>query len=304
MICSNPEKFSPSPLSNEQLARCLSEIADRLDAQRANPYRVRAYRSAAVTVHELNRPVHEMLADEGVGGLAKLPGIGKSLSRALEKLTRTGRLALLEQLRGTTTGDQSLATVPGIGRKTASRIHSLLGIETLADLYTAAYDGRLEHLPGIGRKRLRAVRESLAGRLHPPPRPAKANKTVKAVEERLDLSLVADLLGIDEEYRRKAEADRLLRIAPRQFNPTGEAWLSILETHRGDTRFKAFFSNSARAHEFGTLRDWVVICCDQKLRKGQWTIVTARRGALKGRRIIRGHESECAEFYKCIVTSP
>jgi putative hydrolase len=83
-------------------------------------------------------------------------------------------------------------------------------------------------------------------------------------------------------------------IAPRRFNPTGEAWLPILHTERGDWRFTALFSNSALAHELGRVRDWVVIYFHQDSGpEGQRTVVTETRGPLAGRRVVRGRESEC-----------
>jgi putative hydrolase len=108
---------------------------------------------------------------------------------------------------------------------------------------------------------------------------------------------VADLLSVDEEYRRKAAIDELLRIAPRRFNPNREAWLPILETDRLGHRYKAMYSNTARAHELDTIRDWVVILHDAAGQRAQWTVVTSRFGKLRGRRIIRGLERECAEYY-------
>ena len=108
---------------------------------------------------------------------------------------------------------------------------------------------------------------------------------------------VAELLDVDREYRELAEAGKLPRIAPRRFNPTGEAWLPVLHAHRESRHYTALYSNTARAHELGTTRDWVVIYRDDHGGVGQWTAVTARLGPLRGRRIIRGRERECAVHY-------
>jgi hypothetical protein len=67
------------------------------------------------------------------------------------------------------------------------------------------------------------------------------------------------LLDVDREYREKAGHDLLPRIAPRRFNPEGEAWLPVLHTDRGKGHFTALHSNTARAHELGRVRGWVVI---------------------------------------------
>ena len=288
------------PLDNDQLAQRLSEIADLLDAQSANLFRRHAYRAAAETIRRLARPVWQILSEEGTGALTRLPGVGKSIARTLERLCETGHAPLLDQLRGTFGPEEKLATVPGIGPKTAAAIHHVLGIETLGDLQAAAYDGRLTRVRGIGRKRLQAVRESLAGRFR---RRRTADKAPDVTSEpRLrtkahTLRLVADLLSVDEEYRRKAKADELLRVAPRRFNPNGEAWLPILETERVGHRYKAMYSNTARALELDTVRDWVVIFHDVAGERGQWTVITSRFGELRGKRIVRGLERECAEHY-------
>jgi Holliday junction resolvasome RuvABC DNA-binding subunit len=288
------------PLDNDQLSQRLSEIADLLDAQSANLFRRHAYRAAAATIRRLTRPVWQILAEEGTEALTRLPGVGTSIARTLNRLCETDHAPLLDQLRGTFGPEEKLATVPGIGPKTAAAIHDVLGIETLGDLQAAAYDGRLTRVPGIGQKRLQAVRESLAGRFRTRrnvARPANSSDARSRSSKAHTLRLVADLLSVDEEYRRKAKSDELLRVAPRRFNPNGEAWLPILETERVGHRYKAMYSNTARAHELDTVRDWVVVFHDVAEERGQWTVITSKFGKLRGKRIVRGLERECAEHY-------
>lgn len=280
----------PPPLSNKTIANMLDSVAELLDAQNANPYRVQAYRNAATTLRRLKSHVGKILEKEGVPGLIQLPGIGRSIAHAIDQILQTGKLNLLERLRGSTMPEQVLATVPTIGPKLASRIHETLDIETLPELQAAAYDGRLDQVPGFGPQRLRAVRESIAGRLHPRPvrRPTLPPEEQPAIE---------DLLSVDQEYRQKAKAREIPLIAPRRFNPTNEAWLPILHTERGDTHYTALYSNTARAHELNMIRDWVVIYRDDADGNGQWTIITSQFGLLRGRRIIRGREAECQAHY-------
>jgi DNA polymerase (family 10) len=278
------------PLNNRQVADRLDVVARLLEAQDANPFRVRAYQAAAQWLRKLERPAHEILKEQGLPGLMNFPGIGLSLARTIERLAMTGRLSLLDRLRGEDKPDRLFMTVPGIGPEMAHRIHEL-GIETLEDMEVAAYDGRLAHLEGMGQKRIRAIRESLAGRFRRRPQiPEHAFRIPK------EQPPVGELLDVDLEYRTRAEKGKLPRIAPRRFNPTGEAWLPVLHTERGSRHYTALYSNTARAHEFGTTRDWVIIYRDDPGGDGQWTVLTARLGPLRGQRIVRGREAECAKW--------
>ncbi len=303
------------PLSNDVIAQHLLELGELLEAQHANPFRVRAYQQAAVTVGELNTSVHDILTEHGLGGLTRLPGIGFSLARAIEQLCHTGRLGLLDRLRGDISPEHVFGTVAGIGRELAARIHEQLGIESLAELEATAYDGRLATVPGMGSKRLRGVQESLAGRFRRRPHAPEANlertkHPLQSVEYEWTLRnpqnvvpTVSELLDIDAEYRRKAATGDLKRIAPRRFNPLRAAWLPILHTVRGDRHYTALFSNTARAHEFGKTDDWVVIYRDDHDGDGQWTVITAHLGPMRGKRIVRGRESECLEHYSRKVSA-
>ena len=280
-------------LTNEQLAAILEEVADLLESQGANRFRVRAYRAAAESVRALKCPVIQVLETKGIAGLMQLPAIGRSLAHAIEHLIHSGHLPLLERLRGENVAERVFATVADIGPGLAQRIHEELGIETLSELEAAANDGRLAQVQGMGRKRIRAVRESIAGRF------ARHRSQEKATEQQtsVDQIPVAELLDIDRQYRRLAKLERLPRIAPRRFNPTGEAWLPILHTERDGRHYTALFSNTARAHELGTTHDWVVIYRDDHGNHGRWTVITAKYGRLLGHRIVRGREEECAAHY-------
>jgi hypothetical protein len=277
---------------NPEIAERLDEIAELLEARGANPFRVRAYRTAADTLRELNEPVAQILRREGLAGLERLSGIGRSLARRIERMVRTGRSPLLERLRAGNAPEKLFATVPDIGPGLARQIHEQLGIETLAELEAAAHDGRLAEVPGMGAKRVRAVRESLAGRFR---RGAGAEPSAR--RDPSSEPPVAELLDIDRRYRLLAELGRLPRIAPRRFNPTQEAWLPVLHVQRAGRHYTALYSNTARAHELGTTRDWVVIYRDDPAGRGQWTVVTGRYGKLRGRRVVRGREAECAAYY-------
>lgn len=276
-------------INNRQIAASLNEVADLLEAQQANAFRVRAYRRGAEAIASLAEPVVDLMAREGEDALRRLPGIGVALTRTIARLARGQELGLLQRLRGETPAEDLLSNIPGIGRCLAARIHGQLGISTLEELEQAAHDGRLATVPGIGRKRTRAIRDSLAAGFRFDRRNRPADDDSPQVQE---------LLDIDREYRAKAAADRLLRIAPRRFNPQGLAWLPILHTRRGVRHYTALFSNTALAHKLARTHDWVVIYRDDSRGDGQWTAVTARNGPLRGQRVIRGREDECLESYR------
>jgi hypothetical protein len=284
---SDESLFSANRLANDVVARRLEEVARLLEAHGADVHRVRAWRSGASRIRGLDRSVADILRQEGTEGLEQLPEIGPVLSRAIKSLVVTGHLPMLERLRGEMEPDRLLASVPGIGRKLAVRLHRELDISSLEDLEAAAQSGRLASVAGFGAKRIAGILDTLASRLGRASFPPPATNDAP----------VSELLDVDAEYRRKAAAGELERIAPRRFNPKHEAWLPILHARRGDREYTALFSNTARAHELGRTRDWVVIYHDGHGGERRETVVTVRGGALAGNRVVRGREEECAHFY-------
>ncbi|MEE8468244.1 MAG: helix-hairpin-helix domain-containing protein [Planctomycetota bacterium] len=182
--------------------------------------------------------------------------------------------------------------MPGVGEELAHRLHADLGVETLEELEVVAHDGRLESVPGFGPGRARMVRDGLAGILaRSAERRARRRNTRRAPAPVPPVDL---LLALDADYRRQAEAGELTTIAPRRFNPDAEAWLPIWHPRRGGFSFTAQYSNTARAHELGHTHDWVVIHFERDGREGQATVVTETHGPLRGQRVVRGREEQCA----------
>jgi DNA polymerase (family 10) len=266
---------------NDDVADRLDEVARLLAAQGANQFRVRAYERAAQTVRRLPRPVSRVLDEEGLDGLQALPGVGVTIARAIRELLVRGQLPMLERLRGESDPVKLLASVPGIGRILADRLYHDLGIETLEDLEAAAHDGRLTRALGFGAKRLAGIRDSLAHRLQRVKPPSPATSDQPSVEE---------LLDVDREYRAKAAAGGLVKIAPRRMNPAHVAWLPILHTTRGRHHYTALFSNTPLAHRLERTDDWVVIYWDGGGGEHQCTVVTEDRGTAHAHRMVRGRE--------------
>ncbi len=275
--------------ANATIADRFREAANILEEQGANPFRVSAYRRASDTVTALDEDVAALLARSGTGGLVKLPTIGRALASAIREIVTTGRWAQLERLRGEVEPEVLFQSVPGIGPSLATRMHAVLGVDTLQALELAAHDGRLEKVPGVGARRAAMIRAALAEMLgrRPARRPGHGREPS-----------VAMLLEVDRDYRTQAAAGRLRMIAPRRFNPEGEAWLPVLHEQHDSWQFTALYSNTARAHELDRVFDWVVIYfhTDEEA-EGQRTVVTETRGPLIGQRVVRGREAECRDHY-------
>jgi DNA polymerase (family 10) len=150
-------------MENIDYARVFEEIADLLEIQGANPFRIRAYRNGARTIETLSQPLESLLADEEAQ-LEDLPGIGKDLAGKIRELYETGELGSLTKLRGEVPGSLvQIMHLPGLGPKRARQIWQGLEITTLEELEEAARGGALEGLPGFGptlqRKIIKGIEE-------------------------------------------------------------------------------------------------------------------------------------------------
>jgi len=282
--------------SNDDIASLLDRIAELLEAQHANPHRVRAYHEGAETVRAAEESLAELVVQGDEERLRELPGIGKRLSALIAEYVRSGRSALYARLQGEVSPGALFSQLPGIGEELSERIVDQLDICTLEELEQAAHNGRLEQVEGFGPQRVEMVRIALAGLLSGAAQrrlewtPAEQKKPAS----RPDVGL---LLKVDEEYRHKAEAGELKRIAPKRFNPSHRTWLPIMHAERDGWDLTALYSNTARAHELDKTHDWVVIYYDRDGDKGQATVVTETSGPLEGKRVVRGREAECRRHY-------
>jgi len=278
---------------NIEIAQKLREVALLLEDQGANRFRVRAYRAAAETIERMTVPAAEIVQQQGTDGLQALPGIGVSLARSIHTLVVTGRLPMLDRLRGCMDPVSLLTSIPGIGQALARRLHDDLHIETLEQLEMAAHDGRLTDIEGIGPKKLQGIIDSLTARLGRV-RQSAGRTTGRPTAE----PPVEELLDVDREYCEAAQAGRLQKIAPHRFNPKKEAWLPILHTQRGTRHYTALFSNSALAHQLKKTRDWVILYYDDNDGERLCTVITSHQTPFSGKRIARGREEDCAAYYQ------
>ncbi|MFQ5937259.1 MAG: DNA polymerase/3'-5' exonuclease PolX [Acidiferrobacterales bacterium] len=139
------------PIQNADITATFDEIADLLEIEGANPFRVRAYRNGARTVQGLGRDAETLV--EQKFDFTRLPGIGKDLAAKIEELVRTGRCSELQKLRKRVPAALSvLLKIPGLGPKRVALLHKELGINTQKQLLRALRLGRIRDLAGFGEK--------------------------------------------------------------------------------------------------------------------------------------------------------
>jgi DNA polymerase (family X) len=289
-------------ITNAEIASLLNKIAALLVIKDANPFRIRSYRDAADTIRSRDEALAGIVGEQGKDALKALPDIGEGIASIIIEVVETGRSGLLDRLQGEISPATLFEKVPGIGKTLAQRIVEKLDIHNLEELEQAAHDGRLAELEGFGETKIRNIQVSLAGMLS-----AAAQRARREAEEGSPKAPaqpdVGTLLDVDRQYRRRADAGQLRKIAPKRFNPDRKAWLPILNTRRGDWDFTALFSNTALAHDLSKTDDWVVLYYERGDAKGQATVVTETKGPLEGKRVIRGREAECRRFYSETVRS-
>jgi DNA polymerase (family 10) len=290
-------------ITNAQLADLLERIANLLEAQdRANPFRIRAYREGADTLRHYDKPIERFVHEEQWDKLKELPNIGNGIAALINEYVRSGKSSLLDDLEAASP-ENAMMRVPGIGKELAQKIVNSIQIHTLPELEEAAHDGRLRQVEGFGSRRVEAVRTALAGILGHSARYQQNNRIAgaKPVTNKFDSHddpNVALLLAIDAEYRKRAKADDLHKIAPRRFNPDNKAWLPVLHTQREGWNFTVLFSNTAQAHQLQKTDDWVVIYFERDDKEQQRTVVTETKGPLKGKRVVRGLDEANQQYYQ------
>jgi DNA polymerase (family X) len=135
------------PERNQQLAALFRSIAELLAAQRANPYRVRAYRRGADTLLALDEDVADVAQRHA---LEEIDGIGSDLSQKIEEFLRTGKILTLETLRmPLPDAVKGWARLPGLSESLVAYLYSRLNIASLADLEKLVRSHMLRTMPGF-----------------------------------------------------------------------------------------------------------------------------------------------------------
>ncbi|MCL4502767.1 MAG: DNA polymerase/3'-5' exonuclease PolX [Deltaproteobacteria bacterium] len=194
------------PIHNHDIADIFERVADLLEIEGANPFRVRAYRNAARVVDSMSQSLAD-LAERGED-FTDLPGVGKDLAGKIQEIIKTGDLEMLKELEARTPPALAvLMNVGGLGPKRVHLLHEELGVTTAEDLKEAAQAGKIKELKGFGPKIEQMVLESLANL----PTAGKRFKlvTVEPVAESL-VRYLQKVPGVDEaivagSYRRRLE---------------------------------------------------------------------------------------------------
>jgi len=148
------------PVHNEDIALTFEEMADLLEIEDANPFRVRAYRNAARTIRSLGSELSEMVA--AGDDLTLLPGIGKDLAGKIREILSTGHVQALDNLHKEVPASvEEILHIPGLGPKRVKQLYHDLHIKTVKQLENAARKGQLSTLPGFGEKTQQRILENL-----------------------------------------------------------------------------------------------------------------------------------------------
>src|SRR5437588_8463302 len=144
-------------MRNADVVKIFDELADLLEIQNANPFRVRAYRNAARTLGDLPESLARIIADPQ-RNLEELPGIGHDLAEKIKLIAETGSLPQLEELRlQVPRGVLEMLRLPGLGPKKAAVLFKELSITSLETLRAAAESGSVAALKGFGEKTAKSI---------------------------------------------------------------------------------------------------------------------------------------------------
>jgi DNA polymerase (family 10) len=148
-------------MKNEFIAVQFELLADLLEIQGANPFRIRAYRNAARTISSTSESLSDLVATKQ--DLTQFAGIGKDLAKQIEEITTKGQHSALEELRKQIPGGVlDMLRIPGVGPKKVSVFFNELGLKSLEDLKAACETGRLSKLKGFGKKTEESILANIA----------------------------------------------------------------------------------------------------------------------------------------------
>jgi DNA polymerase (family 10) len=237
-------------MENVEIAHLLNQYADLLEIQGADLFRIRAYRNAARTIESLSQSVAQLLAEGKDLQKLKLPGIGKGMTEHIEEIVKTGTLGALKELRKKLPATlDELLEVEGLGPKRTKLFYEKLGISSIGELEKALDSGKVEQLPGFGKKTVEKIRRSIHHIGKGPKRfeLSDADQLVRPLIDHLRADGDIEKLEVAGSYRRRMETvgDIDILVASEKPEPVM-------------TRFKSY-PEVARVLAAGTTRGTVVL---------------------------------------------
>lgn len=196
-------------IRNTFIADVFNRMADLLEIKGDNPFRVRAYRTAARTVYGLTRDVSEMMGNGE--DLSRLPGIGKDLANKIKELTETGHLKVLERLKEELPSELvDLMKISGLGGRRIRLLNLKLGILTVEQLEKAANEHKICKISGFGEKTEKNILESIKQVKNTSIRMKlfDAEEVVNRIENHLNKSDIIISKIVAGSFRRKVETVR------------------------------------------------------------------------------------------------
>jgi DNA polymerase (family 10) len=148
----------PFPMTNKEIAKSFQLLGELMELHGENPFKIRSYQNAYLTLRKLDRPLGDMQEDE----IAAIKGIGAAISGKIKELLETGKMNTLERYKSMTPeGVQAMLEVPGLGPKKIQVLWKDLGVESAGELMYAVNENRLLELKGFGLKTQEDLRKKL-----------------------------------------------------------------------------------------------------------------------------------------------
>lgn len=304
---------------NTEIATIFEEIADLLELEAANRFRVRAYRNAARTVRDWPKEVATMI--EAGEDLLEIPGIGEDLATKMKEIVKTGMSPFLKQLKQKTpVALTELLAIPGLGPKHVKTLYEKLHIKTIRQLKAAAAAGKIQSIPSFGKKTQARILQGIADRQTVSHRHRLADITriaealrayladiphVRKVElcgsYRRGSETVGDLdivMTATDEERTMATVFKYPEISHVIAQGKTKASFILRSKLQVDIRLVAPSSHGAAVHYFTGSKDHVIALRDRALTKG---LKINEYGVFKGKRKIAGQNEEA--IYKTVGLS-
>ena len=151
-------------MENTKIAELFEEIADMLELDpKANRFEPLAYRKAALTIGTLQQDIKDIYEKEGIEGIMKLPGVGKSIAERIKEYLETGKITKYEELKKKFPVDfASLTKIQGMGAKKAYKLYQMLGVKNIEDLKNAVAQHKIRELEGFGERSEEEIAKGIA----------------------------------------------------------------------------------------------------------------------------------------------